>query len=162
MDLLCRVLECSFGLCMLCMLLINNCTQSLHSHTSHIVSRGGFLFEWYMTTCASYTQFRKWRASAQAARSAGEEIPHQEQADFIAANQHTFTGWLLFHVANTGSNGRRQTFYLTFLMQYHGLSREGIDVCADMGYCQRIRTFDDSRNDAMILHEDRRRYVDRR
>jgi hypothetical protein len=125
-----------------------------HSHTP-TVSRVGFLFEWYMTTCASFTQFRKYRTAAGEARAMGVMIPQDQQNQFISLNQHNFTGWLLFHVSSTGTNARRQMFYLTFLMQYHGLSREGIELCADIGYCQRLRTFDDSRNEALQTNTNR-------
>jgi hypothetical protein len=75
--------------------------------THPTVSRVGFLFEWYMTTCASFTQFRKCRTAAGVTRAGDTLIPQDEQDELISLNQYKFTGWLLFHVSSTGTNARR-------------------------------------------------------
>ena len=43
---------------------------------------------------------------------------------------------------NVGSNGRRQMFYITFLLHYFGLSREGINILSKYGYSVTLDMFD--------------------
>lgn len=111
-----------------------------------------------MNMCAPYSQYRCWRSLVKAAVSVGEPIPPNEQQQIVKSNLNGFMGWLLFHIGSVGTSGRRQMFYHTFVMQYYGLSRDGVDTLAKLGYCQSIRTYDDSKLEATHIAKDKTRY----
>jgi hypothetical protein len=56
-----------------------------------------------------------------------------------------FHGWVLLHANSVGCSGRNQMFYVTFVAHYHGLSRDGIDLCAKFGYGVNLNKFDTDR-----------------
>jgi hypothetical protein len=99
----------------------------------YIVPAGGFLFEYFMWTCSSYSAHRRW-SRVVGDLLAGAPISMDDENTLISHNLRGFVGWLLFHVASIGTNGRRQLFYITFLCQYYGLSRNGVDTLASFGY----------------------------
>jgi len=104
----------------------------------------GFLFEYYMFSTSGYAANRKWLADI------GELVGNApltdvQQTSIKSDNQVMFHGWLMVQITSIGSNGRRQMFYITFIAQYYGLSREGIDLLASYGYGVTLDMFDDLR-----------------
>ena len=78
-----------------------------------------------MWSCCGYSQFRRWSV---AHNNAEDGILDEDvQMEYINTNLTKFVGWLLMHTCSVGYNGRRQLFYLTFILHYYGLSRQGIE-----------------------------------
>ena len=108
------------------------------------VPLGGFLFEYFMWTASGYAMFRLFQTTV-ANIGNDEAITDRQQHEFMQAAGARFAGWLLWHVGNIGSNGRDQLFYLTLVANYHGLSRNGIDLLSRFGYVTNLKRFDDRR-----------------
>jgi hypothetical protein len=62
--------------------------------------------------------------------------------DLIQDVLNAYVGWLIYHVGSIGTNGRRQLFYLSFVCRFYGLSRAGLDLMAQYGYCVNLTMFD--------------------
>lgn len=104
----------------------------------------GMLFEYYMYFASGFAENRKWLAAC-GLLAAGAPLSQSQEEDFKNANAESFVGWILFHVTSIGSNGRRQMFYITFMAQYFGLSREGIDILSKYGYGVTLDMYDSIR-----------------
>lgn len=107
----------------------------------YVVPAGGFLFEYYMYSCAGYTNNRRWLSFVNDVDN--EALSEYQQSEIINDNLNGFVGWLLLHIGQVGSNGRGQLFYITFICQYFGLSRSGIECMASYGYGVTKSMFDD-------------------
>ena len=111
-----------------------------------VVVRGGFLFEYFLLTCSGFSDNRRFRSAVNARRDSDDKyIGIVEETYFMQATGSKFAGWLLLHIANIGTNGREQMFYMTFAMHYHGLSRQGIDMLSKYGFSTNLTRFDDMR-----------------
>lgn len=118
--------------------------------------QAGHLFEVYMYLCAGYASYRRWTNLL--SENEGGALSAQVQRELIKANINGFVGWLLLHIGGIGTKGRRQRFYLTYVLQYYGLSREGIDVNHSMGYGVSLDMFDKMRDDCVIKSTEMSRY----
>lgn len=119
--------------------------------------QAGHLFEVYMYLCAGYASYRRWTNLL--SENEGGALSAQVQRELIKANINGFVGWLLLHIGGIGTKGRRQRFYLTYVLQYYGLSREGIDVNHSMGYGVSLDMFDKMRDDCVIKSTEMSRYT---
>ena len=116
-----------------------------------VVPKCGKLFEWYMDSASPYQSFRVWRKLVKESVSQPPSaISDADQDMLITHNSNSFIGWLLFHLSAISTQCRRQMFYHTFVLQYYGLSRNGIDLLSKYGYCQSIRSFDNSKEEAQL------------
>ena len=121
-----------------------------HPHTNDYivclctVPSGGKLFEYFMVTTAGYSDYRTVCGLDEDTESNAE----QRQA-LVYRNVNTFIGWLIFHITSIGSNGRRQQFYHSFLAQYYGLSRNGIESLHRYGYICALTAFDNMRQEVL-------------
>ena len=97
-----------------------------------------------MVTTAGYSDYRTVCGLDEDTESNAE----QRQA-LVDRNVNTFIGWLIFHITSIGSNGRRQQFYHSFLAQYYGLSRNGIDNLHRFGYICALTAFDSMRQEVL-------------
>ena len=97
-----------------------------------------------MFSCSGYSVNRKW-CSEISRLSNDIPMPTDLQDYFQQLCGSHFCGWLLNHMMNIGSNGRRQMFYITFILHYFGLSREGINILSKYGYGVTLDMFDDLR-----------------
>ena len=126
--------------------------------------RGGYLFEYFLLTCSGFSDNRRFKfrrvAQCHARRDSDDKhIGHEEEAYFIQATGSKFAGWLLLHIANIGTNGREQMFYMTMAMHYHGLSRQGIDMLAKYGFSTNLTRFDDMRHICLLKSRTETRYA---
>ena len=122
--------------------------------------RGGYLFEYFLLTCSGFSDNRRFRQLAHASRDSDDKhIGHDEEAYFIKATGSKFAGWLLLHIANIGTNGREQMFYMTMAMHYHGLSRQGIDILGKYGFSTNLTRFDDMRRICLQKSRTETRYA---
>lgn len=122
-----------------------------------VVPIGGFLFEYFLLTCSGYAIYREFQTCLQESR--GAVLPRVKQEKWMKALSGKFVGWLLFHVACVGSNGRRQMFYMTFVNQYFGLSRHGISCLSRYGYATALTKFDEMRARCRHQSEQETRYT---
>jgi len=99
------------------------------------------VFEHYMWSCSGYSQFRAWSQAHNFADDDGV-LNEDIQNKFVKANLTGFIGWLLLHICSVGYSGRRQLFYLTFILHYYGLSRQGIESIHKYGYGVSLHMFD--------------------
>ena len=93
-----------------------------------------------MWCCSGYAQHRLWASSCLTAENGSLDLLTQQT--YIKNNLTGFIGWLLLHICSIGSRGRRQLFYLTFILHYYGLSREGIDYIYKYGLGVSLNMFD--------------------
>ena len=125
-----------------------------------VVPQCGKLFEWYMDSASSYQNFREWRKLVkQSVSQLPPVISDVDQDTLITNNSNGFVGWLLFHLSSISTACRRQMFFHTFVLQYYGLSRNGIDLLSRYGYCQSIRSFDNSKEEALLDNNEITRLV---
>ena len=118
---------------------------------------GGYLFEYFLWTCSGYSLFRVFSQTVRA--SPGAAIPLELQQQLMASLSGKFIGWLLFHVACLGSNGRKQMFYMTFVNHYFGLSRRGIKYLSRYGYATNLTRFDDMRRGCLLRSQHKTRFM---
>ena len=126
-------------------------------HT-HLAPSLGFLFEYYMVSASGYSEQRRWLSMIHNLQD-GDALPHSDQALFYKRNKSTFTGWLFYHIGNIGTNGRYQLNFLTFVLHYFGLSRDGIDILSQYGYGVSLDMFDDFRKYHVNRADHMHRYI---
>jgi hypothetical protein len=85
-----------------------------------------------MFTCSGYSAHRAWCQHYKGDND--DVVDDATQVAVLKQHSKTFLGWLLLHVGSVGTNGRRQLFYLAFVCQYYGLSRDGIALQNSYGY----------------------------
>jgi hypothetical protein len=90
----------------------------------------------------------------------GQPLALSVQLQLMVDNDNAFIGWLMLHVRCISRATRIQAFYTTFMCQYFGLSRAGIDMMGRLGYGQALRSFDMSRQEALTDSVSRTRYID--
>jgi hypothetical protein len=91
--------------------------------------------EYYIWSCGSWTvlnKYKEWLIFADNVFAEDEDIEALFDKVLSLCIQ-PFVGWLLLQVASIGTNGREQLFYITFMNNYFGLSRAGIDANAKFG-----------------------------
>lgn len=123
-----------------------------------LVPNAGFLFEWFMNTATSYAQYRNWRKYVAAYRES-QQLNYVEEENIIADNIVIFVGWMVYTMGCVSTKGNKQMTYTTLLLQYYGLSRQGIQMMSKLGYCLPLRTFDNTRSQAILENEDKNRYT---
>ena len=66
-----------------------------------------------------------------------------------------FVTWVVYHVAAVGTLGRKQLFYITFVNQYFGLSRDGIEANGRCGFGVSLTTYDNMRAQLEVSADER-------
>ena len=107
----------------------------------HTVPRLGFLFEYYMYVASGYSIHREWSSELNNLEH-GTVLDDDRQIYYANHCKSYFCGLLYNHLLTIGSNARRQTFYLTFLLNYYGLSRQGIEILSRYGYGVTLDMYD--------------------
>ena len=113
-----------------------------------IVPMGGVLFEYFMDLCSGWAIHRRWTHQVKLCHDNDCIMTEETQNDFIKQCHVRFIGWLLVHIGCIGSNGRHQLYYLTFVLQFLGISRLGIKLLGDLGYGVHIDMFDEMRRES--------------
>ena len=70
-----------------------------------------------------------------------------------------FYGYCLNVLGNVSKKSACETFNLTLLAHYFGMSRQGIDLFSKLGYMTRLRTFDKYKKEVTNLAALRYKYV---
>ena len=100
--------------------------------------------EYFLWTCAQYNVLQKYKRFLQI--PVDELMRRDDMFDNILSDcVSRFVGWVLYHVAAVGTQGRSQLFYITFVNQFFGLSRDGIDCNNMFGFGISLRMFDSCR-----------------
>ena len=108
-----------------------------------LVPELGWLFEYFMWTCSGYSAHRRWKQIINLEQTIADGyVATDLQNELRLSCGSLFVGWLLLHIGNIGTHGRRQLFYITFINHYFGLSRDGIDVLSKYGYGVTLDMFD--------------------
>ena len=105
------------------------------------VPLGGWLMEYFLWTCASWSVLKDYRSFLDMEGSRSARL--QAFDSILDRCGSTFMGWILFHVSSVGTNGRAQLFYTTFVNNYFGLSRSGILTQSRYGFGVSLTMFDD-------------------
>ena len=97
--------------------------------------RGGWLMEYFIWSCGAWSVLEKYKVWLKDDEDIWrDDIERETSFDKILSSCiQPFVGWLLLHVASVGTNGREQLFYITFMNNYFGLSRTGMDANAKFG-----------------------------
>jgi hypothetical protein len=114
------------------------------------VDKCGRLFEYFIYTCGGYATKRRLVTALTAHGQPEARLPTDVQESLVDECGVRFLGWLLMHMASIGAKGRKQMFYLTFLLHYFGISREGISHMHDYGFGISLTTFDNMKADSVI------------
>jgi hypothetical protein len=112
----------------------------------HVVPEGGWLLEYYLRAHAAYSVNRSFTRYLRIYANDPSDSNLTDLWKSIVDNCAVkFVGWILFSVMSVGSNGNTQSFYLTFVNHYLGLSRLGIDINSKYGYGVPLTSFDNMR-----------------
>ena len=130
-------------------------TQSLCT-LLHTVERGGWLMEYYLHSCSSWSVNELY---CQYLTTADRALKVSMFNDIVEKCSSHFSGWILFHVNSIGSVGRKQMFYITFVNHYFGLSRDGIEMNSAIGYGVTLGMYDRERKRHEELSSERTRAV---
>jgi len=115
-----------------------------------LVRTGGLLFEYFLTSNASYKSHKIWKKiSSQAQDDNDFELDPVVEQDIIKAEQSAFHGCVLMGCNSIGNLGKQQMFYSTFVSHFHGLSRMGCEILAKYGFCMRRTMYDKMRGEAV-------------
>jgi hypothetical protein len=114
-----------------------------------LVPIGGRIFEAYLQGSAGY----------QANRTYVQEMRHLEYDDECISEEvnialledcgRKFYGWLIMNVAGIGRAGLRQLFYVSFVSQYFGLTRSGMDTLGALGFLNKTSYYDNIRKEIL-------------
>lgn len=74
-------------------------------------------------------------------RGTGEQANTYVMEQILTAERTKFHGWIMFNQNCIGSNARRQLFYTTFFLKFHGLSRTGCDALGEFGFVTKKTLF---------------------
>jgi hypothetical protein len=121
------------------------------------VTIGGELFEYYIYACGGYAVKRRLDEVMRNTNQ-NNSISPIEQQQFIEECGIKFMGWLLCHMASIGSNGRTQMFYITFLLHYYGVSRDGIKHLHNHGLGMGLTAFDEMKANYALRSTTKLRY----
>lgn len=112
-----------------------------------------------MNTASCYSSYRQWKKVCKQPLATNTSLDIQVENDILQSNVNKFIGWLLFHLSNIGSNGRQQMFYVTFIAQYYGLSRNGVNHLAKYGYGVTNDMADVCKQDMVVKSSETTRYL---
>lgn len=136
-------------------------------HTN-IVPRAGWLFEIYMEQAASFSNYRLWRSILKASTTDAQLVERKQYSSddepdqmdvLIQTSLNEYVGWLIYHVASVGTNGRRQLFYLSFVCRFYGLSRAGLDLLSKFGFGVSLTMFDEMLHRCQLQSLEQSRYL---
>ena len=106
------------------------------------VGNGGMLFEFFLTTSASYTLRRKWATVRQELKDDPSKDMSEDFAELLREGGTSFFFHVLSTLASRGRAAQRQLFYMSLVMQHKGLSRSGLLLLSNMNLGLSPRTFD--------------------
>ncbi len=143
-------------------------TQTDDTFHTYTVPQAGWLFEIYMEQAASFSNYRLWRSILKTSTTDAQRVERKQyssdddldQMDVLIQNSLSeYVGWLIYHVASIGTNGRRQLFYLSFVCRFYGLSRAGLDLLSQFGFGVSLTMFDEMLHRCRLQSLEQSRYL---
>lgn len=131
----------------------------MHFHTHlflvffNLVPGQGQLFEAFIEICGSRVYYTMYR---QACTSAGQDQPIANEVvnELLSKLRLRFYGWLLSSLANMGTAGKLQLWYITSIVKFLGLSRLGQDVMQQFGFLGTLRFSDGRKKVALTKYDE--------
>ena len=119
-----------------------------HVITVCVVKTGGHLFDAYVTLSGSYTTMGKWRRYCGRKDQNGVILlcSQLESDEIVEAEKNYFLGFCILQCGRVCSKSRTQLFFHTWTAVFHGLSRIGVHMLAQMGMAMKISAFDTQRH----------------
>jgi hypothetical protein len=109
---------------------------------------GGLLFEYYLDMFIPTTMYKQWRKARAIAIASEDYIPEELEDTICTSVEGRFYGFVVQGVLDLYKGARFQRFYVTFLGQFHGLSRLGSDLLSTWGFSMPSSSYDR----ALTLH----------
>ena len=127
----------------------------------HVVRNGGHLFDAYVTLLGSYSTLEKWNHYCTRKDQNGviRMCSETESAEIIEAEKQHFLGFCMVQCARVASKSRTQLFFHTWNAVFHGLSRLGVHVLAQMGLMMKTSNFDTHRRQELDRTDQKLRFV---
>ena len=66
-----------------------------------------------------------------------------DNAELLAISCYKYYGWLIYALNSVSTGARVQQFYYSFVLQYYGLSFQGLDLNGRFGYGSKRTYFND-------------------
>ena len=122
---------------------------------------GGKVFEDYVKLCGSWSSFEALKVVH--LQLADEDMPDEPNADIcnkiLEDESSFFHGYILHVCAKVSTQGRRQLFWSTWNATFHGLSRMGLFLQAQLGFMTKPSTFDTQRKKEHDQSTEKLKYV---
>lgn len=88
----------------------------------------------------------------------GGKLSREQMKYLVDSMGIKFYGYMLMVLGTLSAKVNPELFNLSFIAQYHGMSREGLNIFAKLGYICGLRTFDSLKREAILFSEVRYRY----
>ena len=98
-----------------------------------------------------WANYKQQRAFAK--DNVGALAPHDLEDKIIGSEKNAFYGWVVSSVANIGSKGNKQLFYMSFTARFHGLSTTGMSILASYGSMMKETTYNRVRQDLLAEYQ---------
>lgn len=114
-----------------------------------LVPKGGHLFYHYLVNFASLDDRRLVKKLAREVRGSSDSISPDKFNDLFERYKNKF----YFHCIQSfgGVGARLQRFHLSFLLEFKGISRSGLNVLSSFGLAVPVRTYDRYRKEAVAV-----------
>ncbi len=100
------------------------------------------LFESYLDMFIPSTMYKQWRKARAIAIASDAYIPEELEDIICATVEGKLYGFVVQSVLELYKGARFQRFYVSFLAQYHGLSRLGSDLLSTWGFSMPSTSYD--------------------
>lgn len=125
-----------------------------------LVPVGGLLFEVFIINSGSFNSRRALRAECKRLSADPTSIFDPQVAQQIVTNdKRSFFMHVLTTLVARGTAGNYQLFFITLLLNFRGLSREGMRFLSSLNCCIPITTYDRLLKEQLNTHEQMLRYI---
>ena len=121
-----------------------------------LVSYGGLPFRHFLLAYSGHTYFTRFNRAMKKVGPGGR-LPDEDMAFLINKCGVKFYGYVVSTMGCLTTKVNSVLFQMSFISQYHGMSRSGLDIFARMGYMCGLRTFDALKREALLAVKARQR-----
>lgn len=117
------------------------------------------IFEMYLELASSWKANELWRKYSARTDEAGEMLmlTEDEVDELVECEKNRFHGFCLL-LTSFVSNNRNQLFYHSLALKFHGLSRMGNHMLAQIGFALKPSTFDSLQQQMLEKSKQKIRY----